>query len=233
MIIAVLPSSDTCSVKEAMNFESTEFDGDASNRPLTFLSLPLHPQPEPPINSHISWEVGQHFENFLDGELSSGTSVNTAAPTCIINPPQATPAGTGPELPPRIAIPEDEFNRVIRKRRKVRDRTACHVCHRRRIKCNRELPCDKCVSRDHPELCCYGRPTEHDLTVPDFQFLQKDSSETKGSVQSGPMMIVRKEEWDSMQMELQRRGNQIEALEVSFSMVSNELIWQQGVGYHL
>ncbi|RMZ78958.1 hypothetical protein DV737_g3727, partial [Chaetothyriales sp. CBS 132003] len=70
------------------------------------------------------------------------------------------PAAAGDDHPTRIEMNQDEIDAIIRNKRKVRDPKACYACHRRKVKCNRELPCDSCVKRDHPELCSYERPTK-------------------------------------------------------------------------
>ncbi|KAF7846410.1 hypothetical protein BT93_L4415 [Corymbia citriodora subsp. variegata] len=55
---------------------------------------------------------------------------------------------------------QEEIDAIIRTKRKIRDPKACYACHRRKVKCDRNLPCDSCVKRDHPQLCSYERPTK-------------------------------------------------------------------------
>jgi hypothetical protein len=41
----------------------------------------------------------------------------------------------------------------LREKRKLRQARACYPCRRRKVKCNFQIPCETCLTRDHPELC--------------------------------------------------------------------------------
>lgn len=105
----------------------------------------------------------------------------------------------------RIEMAQEEVDAIIRNKRKVRDPKACYACHRRKVKCDRNLPCDSCVKRDHPELCSYERPTKKRRIA-----LSNAVSNTDGALsdghdyppQSGPNITVPREQWERLNREL-------------------------------
>ncbi|EXJ91846.1 hypothetical protein A1O3_00396 [Capronia epimyces CBS 606.96] len=107
----------------------------------------------------------------------------------------------------RIEMAQEEIDAIIRNKRKVRDPKACYACHRRKVKCDRNLPCDSCVKRDHPELCSYERPTKKRRIA-----LASGLNHPEGGVsdnhdpllQSGQYVTVAREQWEIMNRELQR-----------------------------
>ena len=140
-----------------------------------------------------------------------------ASPTGGIEPhPQHTPTATEyPDDPSfdaesRLEMGQDEIDAIIRNKRKVRDPKACYACHRRKVKCNRELPCDSCVKRDHPELCSYERPTKRRRIALNSQFGRQDSDDNKSpAAQSGPNITVPKEQWERLNSEIQQLRDQL------------------------
>ena len=127
--------------------------------------------------------------------------------------PQLPEAGTHeyPEDPSfdatsvgRIEMGQDEVDAIIRNKRKVRDPKACYACHRRKVKCNRELPCDSCVKRDHPELCSYERPTKRRRIALGSGVARSESEENKAQVfqSTGPNITVPREQWERINLEL-------------------------------
>lgn len=107
----------------------------------------------------------------------------------------------------RIEMAQEEIDAIIRNKRKVRDPKACYACHRRKVKCDRNLPCDSCVKRDHPELCSYERPTKKRrialtsaLSHPDGAVLDNHDP----LLQNGQYITVAREQWEHMNRELQR-----------------------------
>ncbi|ETN36344.1 uncharacterized protein HMPREF1541_08621 [Cyphellophora europaea CBS 101466] len=112
----------------------------------------------------------------------------------------------------RVEMAQDDVDAIIRNKRKVRDPKACYACHRRKVKCNRELPCDSCVKRDHPELCSYERPTKKRRIAMTTQFPRDGSEGTDVKdlgLQSGPNVTVPKEQWERVNRELQRLREQL------------------------
>lgn len=106
----------------------------------------------------------------------------------------------------RVEMDQDEVDAIIRNKRKVRDPKACYACHRRKVKCDRNLPCDSCVKRDHPELCSYERPTKKKRIALNSHVSQVSdgghSDEMDVTSQHGPNVSVPKEQWERINAEL-------------------------------
>ena len=52
-------------------------------------------------------------------------------------------------------LTQEEINERLKRKRKSRGQKACYPCRQRKVGCNYAKPCQKCVDRDHPELCLY------------------------------------------------------------------------------
>lgn len=56
------------------------------------------------------------------------------------------------------------------RQRKARTRTSCDPCRARKVKCDRALPCDKCIKSEYADLCIYkgdrNRPAGHATSTP-------------------------------------------------------------------
>jgi hypothetical protein len=79
--------------------------------------------------------------------------------------PDPFPPGVGrglntPQNPSISDLPQAQIDAIIRTKRKAREPKACYPCHTRKVKCDRNLPCDGCVKRDHADLCSYERPSK-------------------------------------------------------------------------
>jgi hypothetical protein len=109
----------------------------------------------------------------------------------------------------RVEMAQEEIDAIIRNKRKVRDPKACYACHRRKVKCDRNLPCDSCVKRDHPELCSYERPTKKRRIALTGAHNQPHSVGPESPVhQTGPNITVPREQWERLNRELQQlRGS--------------------------
>ncbi|KIL68025.1 hypothetical protein M378DRAFT_72501 [Amanita muscaria Koide BX008] len=57
---------------------------------------------------------------------------------------------------------EDEASAVAAKRQRTRVSFSCGECHRRKQKCDRQIPCSHCVARKVPELCKAYTPGKAD-----------------------------------------------------------------------
>lgn len=100
---------------------------------------------------------------------------------------------------------------VLKSSRKARKQTTCYPCQRRKVKCDRGLPCSVCVSRGHSFLCSYGRPTETSKTIPSPSNL----AYTDGSGSQSQMSALR-EQLNHLHGELQharKRHKQCEEAE--------------------
>ncbi|KAE8154236.1 hypothetical protein BDV25DRAFT_121771 [Aspergillus avenaceus] len=76
-----------------------------------------------------------------------------------------SPSVNGPDMAaatsrPVSDLPQSQVDAIIRTKRKAREPKACYPCHARKVKCDRNLPCDGCVKRDHADLCSYERPSK-------------------------------------------------------------------------
>lgn len=107
----------------------------------------------------------------------------------------------------RVEMDQEEIDAIIRNKRKVRDPKACYACHRRKVKCDRNLPCDSCVKRDHPELCSYERPTKKRRIALTSNVNQTEAAASENhdpSLQTGPNVSVPREHWERINRELQQ-----------------------------
>ncbi|KIX92508.1 uncharacterized protein Z520_11828 [Fonsecaea multimorphosa CBS 102226] len=135
----------------------------------------------------------------------------------------------------RIEMAQEEIDAIIRNKRKVRDPKACYACHRRKVKCDRNLPCDSCVKRDHPELCSYERPTKKRRIALSGALAQHDGvgSESPIQQQTGPNITVPREQWERLNRELQQlRGVVVKTEELSPALVQAELDDPNPTGTH-
>ena len=126
------------------------------------------------------------------------------------------PSFDSPQQDGTVDMPQDEVDAIIRNKRKARDPKACYACHRRKVKCDRGLPCDSCIKRDHPELCSYERPGKrrrialsHPISTPNDQG-QLDTS-MPITYNGGASVTVPKDHWDRINQELQELRNKIGA----------------------
>lgn len=61
--------------------------------------------------------------------------------------------------------PPRDIDAAIFHRRRTRALKVCYPCRRRKVKCNRGQPCDKCSDRGHPDLCIYTARSSISLPV--------------------------------------------------------------------
>ena len=81
-------------------------------------------------------------------------------PSPLATPADMSAANNAPRNAPLTDLPQAQVDAIIRAKRKAREPKACYPCHARKVKCDRNLPCDGCVKRDHAELCSYERPSK-------------------------------------------------------------------------
>jgi hypothetical protein len=63
-------------------------------------------------------------------------------------------------------LSQSEVSKILRQRRKSREKKACLPCHQRKVKCDLAVPCRTCRERSHPELCHYQRAPSRASTQP-------------------------------------------------------------------
>lgn len=102
-----------------------------------------------------------------------------------------------------IEMDQEEIDAIIRNKRKIRDPKACYACHRRKVKCDRNLPCDSCVKRDHPELCSYERPTKKRKIQLSNVLAQEGKSEER-TLDPGSSTAVSREHLKKLEAEIER-----------------------------
>ncbi|EXJ60551.1 hypothetical protein A1O7_04704 [Cladophialophora yegresii CBS 114405] len=116
----------------------------------------------------------------------------------------------------RVEMAQEEIDAIIRNKRKVRDPKACYACHRRKVKCDRNLPCDSCVKRDHPELCSYERPTKKRRIALSGALNPADGAASESpNQQTGPNITVPREQWERLNRELQLLRESVKAERIS------------------
>ncbi|KAE8135229.1 hypothetical protein BDV38DRAFT_141591 [Aspergillus pseudotamarii] len=81
-------------------------------------------------------------------------------PSMSFSPSMNGPDMTAAPSRPVSDLPQSQVDAIIRTKRKAREPKACYPCHARKVKCDRNLPCDGCVKRDHADLCSYERPSK-------------------------------------------------------------------------
>ncbi|CAA7259812.1 unnamed protein product [Cyclocybe aegerita] len=57
---------------------------------------------------------------------------------------------------------EDDMNGMVSKKQRTRVSFSCGECHRRKQKCDRQVPCSHCIARKVPELCKAYTPGKAD-----------------------------------------------------------------------
>ena len=191
------------------------------------LWLPSNDSPVSPYDQ-TSFENYPHTYNLayrprIDGLRFATHQTMASSPNAMdATPHSQLPEAGGHEYPEdpsfdtnsdgRVEMNQDEVDAIIRNKRKVRDPKACYACHRRKVKCNRELPCDSCVKRDHPELCSYERPTKRRRLAITSGLPRSESEENKSQVfqSSGPNITVPREQWERINVELKQLRTQLQ-----------------------
>ncbi|KAI2026373.1 hypothetical protein LOY97_001252 [Ophidiomyces ophidiicola] len=142
-------------------------------------------------------------------------------------PPAATPLQ--PLSNPVSELPQAEVDAIIRTKRKAREPKACYPCHTRKVKCDRNLPCDGCVKRDHADLCSYERPSKKRQVVP--QTLVKQEVCDGGSpaiglgispsgVATDPTRVtISRDEWENVCSKLKEMEQTISSLRMGMEGV--------------
>ena len=99
---------------------------------------------------------------------------------------------------------QEDIDAIIKNKRKARDPKACYACHRRKVKCDRKLPCDSCIKRDHPELCSYERPGKKRRIAINSSYepvAHSDGIEPAPPLEGGQVTVSRAQ-WDRLNNEL-------------------------------
>jgi hypothetical protein len=116
-----------------------------------------------------------------------------------------------------VELPQDQVDAIIRTKRKARDPKACYACHRRKVKCDRQLPCDSCVKRDHPELCSYERPLKRRHLAINPRLSDVDRGARLDSPESPPSpdTVLRTDRMGGSKDELEQMRRDLRALQAA------------------
>ena len=171
---------------------------------------------EYPYPSNLQQYQHQHqhqhpyFKSEYAGLPINMAEVPHASPQVLVSKAEYSEDG---EKPGMLEMDQEEVDAIIRNKRKVRDPKACYACHRRKVKCDRNLPCDSWVKRDHPELCSYERPTKKRRLALNSAHAQAQAEgshpEPERTITSGPNITVPKEQWERLNAELSHLRNNI------------------------
>ncbi|WEW56185.1 hypothetical protein PRK78_001622 [Emydomyces testavorans] len=138
-----------------------------------------------------------------------------------LNPP---PSATRGQLlsNPVSDLPQAQVDAIIRTKRKAREPKACYPCHTRKVKCDRNLPCDGCVKRDHADLCSYERPSKKRQVIPQTFVKQEGGDGGSAAIGAGitqatsvidPNRVsMSRDEWENVCSKLKEMAQTISSL---------------------
>ncbi|KAL1963942.1 hypothetical protein VTN77DRAFT_7617 [Rasamsonia byssochlamydoides] len=155
-------------------------------------------------------------------------------------------AGSAPRTSTPISdLPQSHIDAIIRTKRKAREPKACYPCHTRKVKCDRNLPCDGCVKRDHADLCSYERPSKK-RQIPvtqsflnnagsgdpvaggtaavrtvgsDVQVKSETTEQSAGAASSGGRVSVPREDWENVCNKLREMEQTIASLRTGLEQI--------------
>jgi len=144
-------------------------------------------------------------------------------------------------------LPQDQVDAIIRTKRKAREPKACYPCHSRKVKCDRNLPCDGCVKRDHKELCSYERPIKKRSQAfrespaegpstfstsdhPGVYSYEDNTAQVKAEATQyrptgpnvGSRVSIAREEWDNVRSRLREMESTINSLRVGLERAEDD-----------
>ncbi|EER27623.1 hypothetical protein D8B26_006287 [Coccidioides posadasii str. Silveira] len=143
------------------------------------------------------------------------------------HPPTITPGRT--LSTPVSDLPQAEVDAIIRTKRKAREPKACYPCHTRKVKCDRNLPCDGCVKRDHADLCSYERPSKKRQVIPP-SFIKQEGGDggttAVGVVRTQPSAAIdpnrvslSRDEWENVCSKLKEMEQTISSLRMGMERI--------------
>ena len=120
-------------------------------------------------------------------------------------------------------LPQAQVDAIIRTKRKPREPKACYPCHTRKVKCDRNLPCDGCVKRDHAVLCSYEHPSKKRQAVSHSYLESNDGQssnlstvrESQSSFGGGSKVSIPRHEWETVCAKLKDMEHTISSLRMS------------------
>jgi hypothetical protein len=137
-------------------------------------------------------------------------------------------------------LPQSQIDAIIRTKRKAREPKACYPCHTRKVKCDRNLPCDGCVKRDHADLCSYERPSKKLQTAtpqaysgnminaaegfaapPDVQVKSENAESVPAPSSVDRSVSVPREDWDNVCNKLKEMEQTILSLRTGLEQIDD------------
>ncbi len=73
---------------------------------------------------------------------------------------------------------ESQIDQILRRKRKARKARVCYPCRQRKVKCDYGTPCQRCIDREHPELCSYQQAPKARPLDPNVGSASAESSKT-------------------------------------------------------
>lgn len=81
-----------------------------------------------------------------------------------------TPSGAqGDDLDEPTTSNKSQVDEILRQRRKARTTRACYPCRQRKVRCPYGTPCQRCIDRQHPDLCSYQQAPKNPDPEPSSQ----------------------------------------------------------------
>jgi hypothetical protein len=112
-------------------------------------------------------------------------------------------------------------------KRKLRIPKACYPCYKRKVKCDRTLPCALCVKRGHPHQCTFTHPSKK-LSPSSVSSPERDSEKTmsRPSTSTRPTktqerVLVNPQEWRLINEKLAEMSESISTLRSKLEGVSS------------
>ncbi|ODV65411.1 hypothetical protein HYPBUDRAFT_7602 [Hyphopichia burtonii NRRL Y-1933] len=133
-----------------------------------------HPEESSGLTSNLTAFPYLTPPDLASGQKKQQTSTNTSS-----NYPEGNDSLS--HQSPRVNAETQEIEKEYPPRKKHRRRRAvlsCHTCRRKKIRCNRELPCDRCLSLGLEGQCKYDSSTNNENNFVPNSKTAFDGSET-------------------------------------------------------
>lgn len=72
---------------------------------------------------------------------------------------------------------ESQIDQILKRKRKARKARVCFPCRQRKVKCDYGTPCQRCIDRDHPELCSYQQMPK--VRLPDSSLISSSIDQAR------------------------------------------------------
>lgn len=117
-------------------------------------------------------------------------------------------------------LTQEEINERLRRKRKSRGQKACYPCRQRKVGCNYAKPCQKCVDRDHPELCLYEPISKR----PNIGQHESSSASIPKAISAPPNIVIPTTESSSVGDRLALIERSLQELRDEFAKFANSYV---------